>query len=64
MAEINEIIRMRRKFLNLTRAQLADRAGISLKSLKSLEYGDGNPTLSSVTKVLYILGMKLTIELK
>jgi transcriptional regulator with XRE-family HTH domain len=62
--KINEVIRKRRKFLNLTQAQLADRAEISLKSLKSLEYGNGNPTLDSVTKVLGVLGLKLGVELK
>ena len=64
MIKINDIVLKRRKFLNLTQAQLAERAEISLKSLKSIEYGDGNPTLNNLTKVLDVLGMKLTVELK
>lgn len=64
MTNINEVIRKRRKFLSLTQAELAERAEISLKSLKSLEYGKGNPTIGNVTKVLHVLGLKLTVELK
>ena len=62
--KIPELIRKRRRFLKLTQAQLAERAEISLRSLKSIENGVGNPTLRQMAKILDILGMNLTVELK
>ncbi|MCK6605280.1 MAG: helix-turn-helix domain-containing protein [Ignavibacteriaceae bacterium] len=59
-----EIIQKRRMFLKLTQQQLAEYAGISLRSLKSIESGSGNPTIQQLTKVLEILGMRLNIEVK
>lgn len=61
---INEIIQKRRKFLKLTQEQLAERAGISLRSLKLIEYGQGNPTIRQLSKLLDVLGMKLAVDLK
>ena len=61
---INEIIQKRRKFLKLTQEQLSERAGVSLRSLKLIEYGQGNPTIQQLTKVLDILGLKLKVDLK
>ncbi len=64
MIKITEIIRKRRKFLHLTLAQLGERAEISLRSLKSIENGDGNPTIGQLVKVLDVLGMQLKVEIK
>lgn len=58
---IGNSIAKRRKFLKLTQPQLAELAGISLRSLKSIESGEGNPTLTQIMKILNILGMKLDI---
>jgi transcriptional regulator with XRE-family HTH domain len=56
-----EVIVKRRKFLGLTQTELAERAGVALRSLKSIELAEGNPTFQQLSKILYILGMKLTI---
>lgn len=56
-----EVIVKRRKFLGLTQTELAERAGVALRSLKSIELAEGNPTFHQLSKILYILGMKLTI---
>lgn len=62
--ELSEIIEKRRKFLGLTQSTLAERSGISLRSLKMMEAGDANPTLEQVEKVLKVLGMKLLVVVK
>jgi transcriptional regulator with XRE-family HTH domain len=64
LSDYGRNIEKRRKFLKLTQKLLADFAGISLRSLKSIENGSGNPTLKQITKVIDILGMQLTIEVK
>ena len=61
---IHEIIKKRRKFLKLTQEQLSERAGVSLRSLKLIEYGKGNPTIQQLTKILDILGLKIKVDLK
>lgn len=64
---INEVlnkIEKRRKFLGLTQTELAERAGISVRSLKMIEAGTANPTLEQITKILAVLGMKLSVVIK
>lgn len=46
-----------RKLRGLTQAQLADRAGIGLNTLRRLEEGDGGVTLENVLRVLRALGL-------
>lgn len=63
-SSISEMISKRRRFLGLTQDALASRAGVSLRSLKSIEAAEGNPTLLQLTKVLHFLGLKLTAVLR
>jgi transcriptional regulator with XRE-family HTH domain len=46
-----------RKLRGLTQAQLADRAGVSLSTLRRLEGGDGGVTLENTLRVLRGLGI-------
>jgi transcriptional regulator with XRE-family HTH domain len=46
-----------RKLRGLTQAQLADRAGVSLSTLRRLEGGDGGVTLENTVRVLRGLGI-------
>lgn len=62
--QIGSILVKRRKFLKITQEHLADIAGVSLRSLKSIENGDGNPTVKQISKILKVLGMKITIEIQ
>ncbi len=59
-----EIIKKRRRFLKLTQEELAEAANVSLRSIKTIESGEGNPTLQQMSKILEILGMRLKIEVK
>jgi len=64
MKEIAQTIKERRQFLNITQSELADIAGISVRSLKSIELGKANPTLSLLEKILDTLGLTIKIKVK
>jgi len=64
MKEIAQTIKERRQFLNITQTELADIAGISVRSLKSIELGKANPTLSVLEKILDTLGLTIKIKVK
>lgn len=61
---ISDLISKRRRFLRLAQEELAQRAGVSLRSLKSIEAAEGNPTITQLTKILQLLGMKLTAVIR
>jgi len=46
-----------RKLRGLTQAQVADRAGISINTLRRLEAADGGVSLENVLRVLRALGV-------
>lgn len=54
-------IRDRRNYLNITQVDLAEIAGVSLRSLIDIEQGKGNPSLGQLMKILDVLGMKVEI---
>jgi DNA-binding XRE family transcriptional regulator len=55
-------IKARRARLDLTQEALAQIAGVSLRSLKAMEKGTGNPTLSQLTRVISVLGWDLELK--
>ncbi len=46
-----------RRLRGLTQAQLADRAGVGVNTLRRLEAGDGGVTLENVLRILRVLGV-------
>jgi y4mF family transcriptional regulator len=54
-------IRDRRNYLNITQVDLAEIAGVSLRSLIDIEQGKGNPSLNQLMKILDVLGMQVEI---
>lgn len=63
-SELVTILKKRREALGITQAHLAELAGVSLRTLKALEVGKGNPTLETVAKLIEVLGMELRLEIK
>jgi transcriptional regulator with XRE-family HTH domain len=55
-------VRIRRKFLRLRQRDLAELAGVTLRSLTDLEKGRGNPTLKQLAKIAEVLGMEITLS--
>ncbi len=59
-----EIIKNRRKNLNVTQEMLADLSGVGLRTLKKFESGKGNPTVETLNKLGNALGIELTFIVK
>ncbi|MGF7218185.1 transcriptional regulator with XRE-family HTH domain [Spirosoma lacussanchae] len=55
---ISELI-ARRNTLRLTQEYLAELAGVSLRTVKAIESGAGNPRVSTLIKLADVLGMEL-----
>jgi y4mF family transcriptional regulator len=62
--QLGEIIKVRRKALNLTQADLAELAQISTNTLYRLERGEANPSLETLSKLAEVLGMEIKLEVK
>ena len=58
------IIRERRTLLGLTQQDLADYTGLSLRIIKSIEAGKGNPSMGTLTKIAEVLGLEITMKVK
>lgn len=58
------IIKERRALLGLTQQDLADYTGLSLRIIKSIESGKGNPSVGTLTKIADILGLELILKVK
>lgn len=58
------VIKERRAVLRISQEQVAELAGVGLRTLKALESGKGNPTLDTLTKVADVLGMQLVLKIK
>lgn len=61
---IAQTIKQRREELGITQDYLAEVATVSLRTLKAIESGKGNPTLSSINKLAVVLGLEIKIEVK
>jgi predicted transcriptional regulator len=58
---LSNIIKERRKTLGINQQQLSELTEIGLRTIKGLESGNTNPTLSTITTILNVLGLELTI---
>lgn len=59
-----KIIKERRVLLGLTQQDLADYTGLSLRFIKSVETGKGNPSIESLEKIAQVLGLEIVIRVK
>jgi y4mF family transcriptional regulator len=62
--EIGQLLRARRKFLQIRQRDLAELAGVTLRGLTAIENGRGNPTLKQLTKIANVLGLEVTLSRK
>lgn len=56
------IIRERRELLNVTQQDLADISGVSLRAIKSIENGKGNPSIDTLKKLTDVLGIEIIMR--
>jgi transcriptional regulator with XRE-family HTH domain len=64
LSELILELKKRRETLNVTQEQLAEIAGVGLRTLKQFESGKGNPTLQTLTKLTNALGLIVKLEVK
>lgn len=61
---LREVMKERRKVLDLSQNDLAEMAGVSLATVKEIERGKGNPSLSTASRIVDILGLEITYTVK
>lgn len=61
---LSEVVKERRKVLNITQIDLAEMSGISLATVKDIERGAGNPSMKTVTRILEVLGMEMDFHIR
>lgn len=59
-----KIIKERRAILGLTQQDLSDYTGLSLRFIKSIEAGKGNPSIQSLDKIASVLGLEIVVKVK
>lgn len=59
-----EVIKDRRKTLSISQQDLAEMAGLGAATIKDIERGKGNPSLSTVDRILDVLGMELVFKVR
>ena len=57
------VISSREKLL-LTQAEVAELAGVSLRTIRAIEAGQANPGLRQLNHILDVLGLSLVVQLK
>ena len=62
--KIQEVMKLQRKALGITQQDLADMSEIAISTIKKIESGKGNPSLSTVEKIMDILGMGVKYEIR
>lgn len=62
--KIQEVMKLQRKVLGITQQDLADMSKIAISTIKKIESGKGNPSLSTVEKTMDILGMEVKYEIR
>lgn len=62
--ELKDIMKQRREVLSLTQQDLAEMAQVGLATIKDIERGKGNPALTTVTKILEVLGIEIDYRVR
>ena len=61
---LKDIMKERREILSLTQQDLAEMAQVGLATIKDIERGKGNPALSTVKKILDVLGIEIEYRIR
>ena len=62
--DLSETMKQRRTELGITQRDLAELSGVSICTIKDIERGIGNPSLSNVKRILEVLGMVIRYEIR
>lgn len=64
LEEIIAMLKQRRLLLAVTQEHLAELSGVSLRTIKEIESGKGNPTFATLSRIADVLGMEIKLEVK
>ncbi len=64
LAEIGQLVAKRRVDLTLKQEDLSELAGVTIKTIYQLESGKGNPSFSTLEKILGVLGLDIVVTIK
>lgn len=62
--DLQNVISDRRKVLKISQQDLAEMSGVGLATIKSIECGKANPSIATLEKLLFVLGMELEIRVR
>lgn len=62
--DIKEVMKDQRKKLGISQQDLAEMADVGITTIKQIEAGKGNPSLSTVEKILEVLGIEIKYEIR
>lgn len=57
-------IKKRRIRLGISQQDLAEFAGVGIATVKDIERGKGNPSLQTLQKLLEVLGLEMTLQVR
>lgn len=57
-------MKSRREFLRISQIDLAEMAEVSLATVKDIERGKANPSLSTINKILDVLGLEIIYKVR
>ena len=64
LMEIGKIIKERRALLGISQQDLSDFSGVGISTVKDLERGVGNPSVDTLKKILEVVGLEMTFQVK
>jgi len=59
---LQEVMVSRRRAFSLTQKDLAEKSGIGIATIKDIERGKANPSLSTISRILAILGSEISFR--
>ena len=62
--DLRDVIGTRRKVLGISQQDLAEMSGVSLPTIKDIERGVANPSLSTISKLLDVLGLEIQYHVR
>ncbi len=62
--KLKELMKERRELLSLTQQDLAEMAQVGVATVKDIERGQGNPSLSTIKKILDVLGIEMKFQVR
>lgn len=64
LENLGQMLQQRREMLQLRQEDLSEMAGINVRTIIQMEKGEGNPSFTTLQKVLDVLGLELNVSLK